>query len=98
MNRIYDITFLISDVFEWLVIIIIGLAVIAFLYGVMKYGLSKSDSKREKARGIIVSGIIILFVMVSVWGLVGVISDTLDLPNNNPGTIRSFRPSNLIIR
>jgi hypothetical protein len=50
--------------------IIIGIALLTFLWGVMKYGLSKDDTSRKESIAIIINGLIILFVMVSLWGLV----------------------------
>lgn len=50
--------------------IVIGLGLLVFLWGVMKYGMSRDDATRKESIAIIINGIIILFVMVSVWGLV----------------------------
>lgn len=71
-----------------LVPILIGLAVVFFLWGVMKYGLSQKEEERESAKGIIINGIIILFVMVSFWGLVNVIANTLDLAGPQGNTLQ----------
>lgn len=59
--------------------IIIGLAVLVFLYGIAKYGISKDEKNRQEAVGIITYGIIALFVMVSIWGLVALISSTFKI-------------------
>jgi heme/copper-type cytochrome/quinol oxidase subunit 2 len=54
-----------------LVYIVISLALVFFLWGVVKYVLSGGDEeKRQQGRNFIVYGIIGLFVMVAVWGLV----------------------------
>jgi len=50
--------------------IVIGLALLTFLWGVMKYGTSRDEATRKESIAIIINGIIVLFVMVSVWGLV----------------------------
>jgi len=50
--------------------IVIGLALLTFLWGVMKYGTSRDEASRKESIAIIINGIIVLFVMVSVWGLV----------------------------
>ncbi|OGD66731.1 hypothetical protein A2442_01215 [Candidatus Campbellbacteria bacterium RIFOXYC2_FULL_35_25] len=55
--------------------LIIGAAVIFFLYGLMKYIMSVGEDK-ETGKQIMIWGIIALFVMVSVWGLVNVLSNT----------------------
>lgn len=50
--------------------IVIGLGLLVFLWGVMKYGMARDDATRKESIAVITNGIIILFVMVSVWGLV----------------------------
>lgn len=67
-----------------LIPLVIGLAVLYFLYGVLGFIQAKDADQQKEARMTMLSGIIILFVMVSIWGLVGLISDTLDLSNNVP--------------
>lgn len=65
--------------------IIIGLAVLYFLWGAKKYITSKDGDSQTEARGMIVHGIIILFVMVSLWGLVNLIVVTFGVgPKNLP--------------
>ena len=57
--------------------ILIALAVLGFFWGVTQYILSASDStKVEEARKLMIWGIIALFVMVSVWGILRVLSNT----------------------
>lgn len=68
--------------------IIITIAVIYFLWGVGKYITSSGDAdKQEEARGMMIYGIIGLFVMVSVWGLVNILVTTVGLSNTAPPTI-----------
>jgi hypothetical protein len=65
---------LLSLVSYWFVVvatIIIAIALITFLWGVVKYITSGADEEqRIGARNMMLYGIIGLFVMVSVWGLV----------------------------
>lgn len=50
------------------------LALIYFFYGLAKYILSAGDEeKKTQGRDIMIWGIIALFVMVSVWGLVALL-------------------------
>jgi hypothetical protein len=67
-----------------LVPLIIGIAVIYFLFGVLKYVVAKDSDSQKEARSIMVMGIIVLFVMVSVWGLVNILQDTFDIDNSGP--------------
>ena len=54
--------------------VVITFGLLFFLYGVVTYILDPKDV--GKARDIMLYGIIGLFVMVSVWGLVNLLSDT----------------------
>lgn len=60
-----------------LVPVLIGLALLVFLWGVLKYIIVKDDSAKTEARNVMMYGIIALFVMVSVWGIVTVLSQTI---------------------
>jgi hypothetical protein len=62
--------------------VLITLAVIVFTMGVIKYVANADDStKREEGRNFMIYGIIGLFVMVSVWALVGILSNTFGFGN-----------------
>lgn len=57
--------------------IVVTLALIYFLWGLAQYILSAGDEeKKTDGKHIMIWGIIALFVMVSVWGLVRFISGT----------------------
>ena len=57
--------------------VLIALAVIIFLWGVLKYiRASDNPEQRTEGRELMVYGIIAIFVMVSLWGLVNIIVDT----------------------
>lgn len=62
---------------ETLVFALMGFALLVFLYGLMRYMMGAGDdSKRAESRMYIVYGILGLFVMVSMWGLVEVFTYT----------------------
>ncbi len=69
--------------FIWLIqkatYVIIGLAVLYFLWGLLKYIKTAAGEELEEAKGMIINGIIIIFVMVSIWGLVRVIASTVQV-------------------
>lgn len=61
-----------------LVAIIIALALVFFLWGVAKFILNAGDpAERAKGKQVMVWGIIALFVMVSVWGIVNFMQDAI---------------------
>ncbi len=56
---------------------LVALAVVAFTYGVIKYFLNPdNEEKRKDGKSFMFWGIFTLFVMVSMWGLVRVFSNT----------------------
>ncbi len=70
-----------------LIPIIITLAVVIFFWGLAIF-LLKADEEKEKGRSIMLYGILTLFVMIAVWGLVELIANTLGVtPTETPVTI-----------
>ncbi len=65
----------------------IGLGLIAFLFGIVRYITAGAGEDKAAARNLMIYGIIALFVMVSVWGLVNFIGQALGI--NNPDTQRA---------
>ena len=76
-------SFFIYIIVNPLVWIIIGFAVVYFLWGVAKYILHSGDVKaREEGRNMMIYGIIAIFVMVSMWGFVNLLVATFGLNND----------------
>jgi hypothetical protein len=73
---------LVGNLLNALVPVIIGLAVIYFLWNVAQYVFS-ADGKEEARNGMI-WGIIGIVVMVSVWGLVGLVQDSFEIRGTGP--------------
>ena len=69
----------IGGLIEGLAILVVAFSVVVFLYGLLKYVISDSPEKRSDSVKIIINGIIILFTMVSVWGLVQILSRTFNI-------------------
>lgn len=83
-GAIVDISAFITD---YIIPLLIGIAALLFIYGVLKYVLNQDDEEaRKKARSLMIYGIIAIFVMVSVWGLVNLLSGTFDFDTNAPET------------
>ena len=63
----------------------IGIGVLVFIYGVIQYIIKAGDEEaRKSARPVIIWGIIGIFVMVSVWGLVNILVSTFGLQQTKP--------------
>jgi len=78
-----DITTLILKVSDWIQLltpIVVALALLYFFYGLATYILKSGDEeKKAEGKNIMIYGIIALFVMVSVWGLVSILVNTLNI-------------------
>lgn len=71
-----------------LIPILIGIGVLYFLWGVIKYMTAGTDSEKRKD-GIsgMAYGVLAVFIMVSIWGLVGFISSTTSIEQEQTVTI-----------
>lgn len=78
----------IGGIFNYFSCIIIGsiipflitLATAAFIWGIIQYFLNPdNEEKRKKGKSFLLWGLIGLFVMISVWGLVGVLGNTFGI-------------------
>ena len=70
-------------------ILILG-AVVWFIFGIIKYVIANTGEEKTKGVHVIVSGIIGLTVIVSMWALVGFLKNTFGVTGNNtitPGNI-----------
>lgn len=65
-----------------LVPVLITIAVIYFIYGVIKFIASGGDEEAKKlGRATIINGLIGLFVIVAFWGIIGIVQNTLGVGN-----------------
>lgn len=62
----------------------VAAAVVFFLWSVLKYVNSGDNAEvRIQARALMVYGVVAIFVLVSVWGLVGLLENVFNLDNSN---------------
>ena len=74
-----------NDLINRLIPFIIALTVLIFLWGIFKFVISGGDGEaRKEAQGYIIWGVVALFVMVSVWGLVNILVRSVNLDNTAP--------------
>jgi hypothetical protein len=69
-----------------LVPLIFAISFLVFIWGVFKYFISGASDKekREEGRNIIIYSIIGFFAMISIWGLVHILTGTVRLDNSLP--------------
>lgn len=74
----------VGGIIEPIIPLLIGLGVMVFIYGVLVLMFSEGGEKKEEGKQYMLWGIIGIFVMVSVWGLVNILSDTFGLNPSVP--------------
>jgi TM2 domain-containing membrane protein YozV len=84
----------VSKIVDLLIPIVFALAMLFFFWGLAQYILASGDSgKQEEGRNKMIWGIVALFVMSAVWGLVRWIGNSLDV---TVGGGAQFKPGDLV--
>lgn len=68
-----------------LIAIVVAMALLVFFWGLAKFIFRVGGDEKavEEGKKIMIWGLIALFVMVSVWGIIGFMQRALLLPGNN---------------
>jgi len=75
----------ISKIINGLIPIVLAIAVLLFFWGLAMYLLSASNpEKRSEGINIMFMGIIAIFVMVSIWGIVRILQQTFQVDQSKP--------------
>ena|SRR3989344_2713097 len=83
----------INTILNTVIPFLVGLAVFVIIYGVFGYIRHSADEeKRTEARLFIVWGVIGVFLMLSIWGLVNILVNTLPL-KKTPVPVGSIFPT-----
>ncbi len=85
----YTLACLVSKIIQYLqigIMLIISLAVVTFIWNVYRYFFkAEADAEHRKEAGLYVMySTIGFFVILSFWGLVAILANTLNLPNAQP--------------
>ena len=74
-----------NDLFTIIIDLLAGLALVYFLWGATQFIMNGGDEKkREEGRQQMIWGIVGLFIMISVWGLVNILVHTFNVVNDKP--------------
>lgn len=74
----------ISNILNTIIPVIIVLGVVYFVWGVVSYVISSEEEAKKAGRDRMIFGIIGLVVIVSMWGLVAVVTKTFGLNSSGP--------------
>jgi len=72
----FSILTVINKILATIIPVLITLAVVYFIWGVIQYTLSTDEEKKKKARGMIIQGLIGLFVIIAFWGIIRLVTNT----------------------
>lgn len=78
LDNLVSIVGSLGDIVNMLIPIVFALALLVFFWGLVRYIFSKEDDK-EQAKKTMIWGVVALFVMAAVWGLVAWIGEALDI-------------------
>jgi hypothetical protein len=81
VGNVWDIASFIKRILDTALPLLIAAAVVWFVYGLFQLFLAADEEKKEKAKSTVIYGVIAIFVMVSVWGLVNILVGTFNLNN-----------------
>ena len=71
------INFFTCTLLDFVIPLLIALSLVAFIYGILKFFLNPdNEEKKKEGKTFMLWGIIALFVMVSIWPLVSIFSNT----------------------
>lgn len=87
INNISDVgSFIINVINNVLVPVLFAIAFLVFLYGAFStfiLGANGKEDVKEKGKNLMLWGLIGFFVMVSLWGLVNILTGTISFGNNS---------------
>jgi len=90
---------LINRFLNALVPMIITLAIIWFFWGLARYLMSIGDEgKRGEAIQTMIWGIVAIFVMVSIWGIIKLLQSTFKVGDTNPVVPKAIELSDTFTR
>jgi hypothetical protein len=94
INNINDLTNKFTSLGNIFIQILIALAVIFIVFNVVRYLIMGADDeeKRKKAGSAILWGIVGLFVILSIWGLVRILKNTFNTSNAPVGPLPAIIP------
>lgn len=83
---------IISGYLTTIIPILMILATVVFLWGVIMYVVAGADEEKvDRAKGYIIAGLIGLFAMVAIWGLVRVLVSSFGVGGTSyPGGVGAF--------
>jgi len=77
---------------DQLVVFLIALAVVWFIWNVIKYTMSEDEEKKGAAKSQMIWGVIAIAVIVSIWGLVAILQGIFGVNTTGAGNVNRLLP------
>jgi len=74
----------ISSILNAVIPILVSFAVVYLIYAIVKYIIAGDEDKRKEGKTMVGYGILGLFLILSIWGLVNILVRTFGLRNTPP--------------
>ena len=84
-TKLSDVIALVVSYLNQFLALLMGLAVVMFVFYVIRYFIM-SDDKRKEGGQYILWSLVAFFVIFSMWGLVNILVSTFNIGQTNPGT------------
>lgn len=75
---------LVSTFLNSLVYLFITLAIVVFFWGLIKYLLGDGQEGKSEGLKIMLMGVVTIFVMVSIWGIIRLLQSTFRVTSTEP--------------
>lgn len=77
-----------------IITLLFALAVVWFIWNVIRYSMSSEEDGKEKARSQMINGLIAIAVMASIWGIVGLLRGAFGVSGDSgaPNSINNMIP------
>ncbi len=91
---IIDFILIIGDILGYILPVLLALGVVYFVWGVVTYVIADGEEAKKKGKDMIIYGIIGFAVIISLWGLVGIVVRTFRTNNKAPtsGELQNLLP------
>jgi hypothetical protein len=73
-----------NKILDAIIPIFIAFAVVYLIYAIVRFVIATDEEGRAKGKSMVGWGILGLFLILSIWGLVNILVNTLDLSNDVP--------------
>ena len=84
------------DLLNNIVLFLISLAIVWFIWNVIKYTMTEQDGGKEKAKGQMIWGIVAIAVIVSIWGVVAILQNIFG--TDGAGRVKTYSELEGMIR